>query len=305
MEDTAEGITYKFIEKLYDRECAGLLSCLDAAIPGEAVVAAAAEALYQSGSAFAVDAEMLPTFLHNCPLSPAVKPGTYIKGLVLYMDEDSQFIGDGKDGQALRKADWVDLLSDGGDDRMTRSGHRTQLMRRCWRAILNMPKLERIVFWIMPAQGKVTVSDIQHWEIRDIIPTIFRLTRKRVHVRVYLRTWEVAQESISDIDSPFRVIGEKSYYDVDNNGVYHESGHFDLNLCIPDKWSKPTDSDRSLAWALSARRTLFPWDGTCLSFKCQRVRYYDALRELTDRLTADKSMSDIHSFFNDMVLNLL
>lgn len=296
---------YKFTEKSSDRKFAGLLSCLDAAIVGEDVVAAAAEALYQSDFHWAVDAEMLPTFLQSCPLSPAVKPGAYIKELILYMDEDSHFIGDGKDGQALRKADWVEPLSDAGDDRVTRSGHRTQLMRQCWKAILNMPKLESIEFLIMPAQGMVTRSDIQHWEIRDIIPTLFRLTRKRVRAVIYLRFWEVAQEPTNDIDGSF---DQKSYYDVDNNVFYQEKSHFNLHLCIPDEWSKPTDHERSLAEALSARQgswTLFPWDGMCASLECQRVRNYDALRELTDRLTADKSMSDIHSFFNDMVANLL
>ena len=221
------------------------------------------------------------------------------------MDEDPNFIGDGKDRQALRKADWVDLLSDAGHDRVTRSGHRTQLMRQCWRAILNMPKLDIIEFMIMPARGKVTMSDIQHWEIRDIIPTLFRLTHKRVRAEIWLRIWEVAQEPINDIDGSF---DEKHYYDVDNDGVYQEKSHFNLNLCIPDNWSKPTDRERSVAEALSARQgrwTLFPWDGTCASRECQKVRNYDALRELTDRLTADKSMSDIHSFCNDMVANLL
>lgn len=292
MEDTAEGITYKFTNRIHRRKFSGAISCLDAAIVGEGTAAAAAEALYQSKFHFAVHAEMLCAFLQSCPLSLVVEPGKYIKKLHLYMDEDPKFIGDGKGGQALRKADWVDLVSGDSDDRVTRSGHRTQLMRQCWRAILKMPKLECFEFWIMPSQGKVSRNYIQRWEIRDIIPMHFRLWCRGVHVSIYLRTREEHPERIRDLA---HYLDERRENELDDDGFY--VSHLNLNNCVPYDWTKPVDYERVLAENASARQdrwTLPPWGGTFDSFKCHSVRNYKAMDELMDRLISDKGTSIGH-----------
>lgn len=294
VEDTAEGITYKFTDKNHERDYSGAVSCLDAAVVGSGVAAAAAEAFYQSKIMFGVDAKVLCTFLQSCPFSLVVEPGKYIKTLLLYMDEDPKFIGDRVDGQALRKADWVDLVSDAGNDRTTRSGDRTQLMRQCWRAILNMPKLIRFEFCIMPSRGKASAYDIQRWEIRDIIPTHFRLFCKHVDTSVYFRTWELYQEPTSNAF-------EKWYYqtmhdNVDDDGFY--SSHFDLSACIPYRWREPTHQERVQADDMLARQ-----DRGTLAPKDHAVRNYDALHELLHRLYADKSTFMIHLFCAEMFAN--
>ena len=289
VEDTAQGITYRFTKKHDEREFGGAVSCLNDSILGEDVAAAAAEALYRSPIEFAVDAKALCTFLRSCPLSLAVAPGKYIAQLSLYMDEDPNLIGDGRHGQDLRKADWIDLHSSIGDDRTTRSGHRTQLMRQCWKAILQMPRLKRFEFWIMPSQGKVSQYDIERWEIRDIIPTHIRLSCKHIVTYIYLRTWEdknpVDRHSIwfdSDDEEP----------DVDENGLYESS--LWISHCVPYRWSEPTDHMRAEA---EAALTHDPWRRPFLSCpeadKVHVIRNYDAFRRLFDRFRSDKSMSMI------------
>lgn len=281
MEDSAAGITYKFTSKHDERKYAGVVSCLDVATVGEWVAAAAAEVLYQSSINFAVDAKMLCAFLQQCPLSLAVEPGKYIKRLHLYMDEDPKFIGDGKDGQGLRKADWVDLESDVGDERVTRSAHRTRLMRQCWRAILNMPKLNRIEFWIMPKQGMVPEQDIQRWEIRDIIPTHVRLFCKRVLTSVRLRTREHHLGVTRTLDWYFdrwdgRIV-------VDDDGFYES--YMCLDAYIPYDWRKLNDKARVLAESILAGEDPL---GSPSSFYRHQVLNYDALRDLLARMHADK-----------------
>lgn len=285
LEETAKGITYKFTSRSFERNYAGAISCLNAAIVGDGVAAAAAEALYKSDVMFAVDATMLCTFLQRCPLSLFLEPGKNVKAILLYMDEDPKFVGDGKDGQTLRKADWVDLESNVGDDRITRSGHRTHLMRQCWRAILNMPKLKRFEFWIMPSQGKACSDDIKRFEIRDIIPTHFRLSRKRVHTSINLRTWESYHEYKEWLED----LGlNEEHVVVDDDGFYKAS--LDLNPYVPYNWREPTDE------RISAENMLGPPSsyGTVDFFEHQRVRHYDALQDLLHRMRADKSTTEAY-----------
>lgn len=59
------------------------------------------------------------------------------------MDENANLIRDGKDGQALRKANWVDLVPESGNEGIGGSSHRAQLMRQCWRAILKVLQVKR------------------------------------------------------------------------------------------------------------------------------------------------------------------
>ncbi|KAM0801058.1 hypothetical protein BDR22DRAFT_888735 [Usnea florida] len=279
VEDTAQGITYKFTSKRYEREYGGAVSCLNASVLGEGVAAAAAEAFYKSTIYFGVDAKALCSFLRSCPLSLAVAPGEYIARLCFYMDEDPNFIGDGKHGQALRKADWIDLDSSVGDDRTTRSGHRTQLMRQCWRAILNMPRLKHFEFRIMPSQGKISQNDIERWEIRDIIPTHIRLSSRDIFTFIYLRTWEEKKHIPGWIDS------DHEEPDVDENGLYESSST--VADCVPYRWAKPTALMRALAEAALADdpwRRPFPE-----ASEVHVIRNYDAFRKLFERFESDKN----------------
>lgn len=286
VEDTAQGITYQFTKEDDEREYGGAVSCLYGSILGEAVAAAAAEAFYKSTFDFRVDAKALCTFLRSCPLSLAVVPGEYIARLFLYMDEDPKFIGDGRHGQALRKADWIDLESSVGDDRTTRSGHRTQLMRQCWRAILKMPKLKRFGFWIMPSQGKVSKNDIERWEIRDIIPMHIRLSAKDIDVSIHLRTWEV-QDPLDDLDIWVDLDCDEA--EVDETGLYPSC--LCLTRCVPNGWVKPTAHMRALAEATIADD---PWRTLPGSHLVHAIREYDAFRNLLHRLKSDKSTSMIN-----------
>ena len=282
VEDTAQRITYKFTRTRDEREYGGAVSCLNASILGEGVAAAAAEAFYKSLIEFGVDAKALCTFLRSCPLSLAVAPGEYIARLSLYMEEDPNFIGDGRDGQALRKADWINLDSSAGDDRITKSGHRTQLMRQCWRAILNMPRLKHFEFWIMPSQGKVSKNDIERWEISDIIPTHLRLSYRGIVTSIYLRTWEDKHP----VDGLSRILDpDLEETDIDENGLYES--HLGLSHCV--SYFKPTAHMRAQADATLAHdpwRKPFPG-----ADEVHVVRNYDSFRDLIDRLKSDKSMS--------------
>ena len=289
VDDAAQGVTYKFTNRRDEREYGGAVSCLNASILGEGVAAAAAEAFYKSTIAFRVDAKTLCTFLRSCPLSLAVEPCKYIERLNFYMGEDPHFIGDGRDGQALRKADWIDLESGVDEDRTTRSGHRTQLMRQCWRAILNMPRLKHFKFYIMPCQGKVAKKDIERWEIRDIIPMHIRLSGKRVETSIYLRTWEV-QDPVDDLD----ILLDPDYEeadeaDADESGLYES--YLCLTHCVPYRWSKPTAHMRALAEATVAHD---PWRPFPEADEVHAIRIYDAFRNLFDRLKSDKSTSMIN-----------
>ena len=273
VKDTAKGIRFKF-EKEHDSDiCSGAVSCMNPTIMGEGVAAAAAEALYQSEFIFRVGADICSTFLQTCPLSNAVQPGRYIKMLKIYMDEDPNFIGDGKYGQDLRKADWVDLVPGPGDDRITRSTKRTHLMRRCWRAILNMPKLQTFEFWIMPARGKVPADDIQ-FEIRDIIPMHYRLFCRSVDAKIYLRTWEV-----------------------------HES-FLDISTCIPYKWTHPMFTEVEITAARARMSRKDPLD-LIWFFRTQALHNYAAFRHYHCRLVADRSQCLLQNFDCEMVADKL
>ena len=149
----------------------------------------------------------------------------------------------------------------GGDGRITRSRHRTQLMRRCWRAIFNMPKLVRLEFWIMPSQGRISANELQHGEVRDIIPTHFRLSLNGVNTLIYLRTWQVDN---NDLDS---TLVEKSDYDFDDDGFYESL--FNLGFCIPYKWRKPPNHEAVIAGTTSADQDSLPRIGSYGYFQYQ------------------------------------
>ena len=168
-------VHFEFTDDYLRNEFGRAMSCLEARSVGQKTAAAVIEALYGSEFVFAVPAEYVPEFLSLCPLSHTVEPERLIKRLRVFIDEEPNFTGDGSDGQRLCEADWVDLDDDWVRDIATRAGSRTRLMRQCWRCLLRMPQLQRIHFWITPAQGKVSEAAIQRWEVRNLLPTIFRL----------------------------------------------------------------------------------------------------------------------------------
>ena len=208
------------------------------------------------------------------------------------MDQDPNFVGDGRDGQALRKADWVDLEPGPGDDRTTSSGDRTQLMRQCWRAILKMPRLRHFEFWIMPSQGKASADDIQSWEIRDILPMHFRLFCKQISARIFLRTWEIYQDSIDSKDE--HQLSRARDSDPQENSCYESA--VNLTSCIPHNWAKPTAHDQAKAQVMWPRMEA----GALLDRYARRqvhaVRNYNALHGYHRRLVADKTMPISLSF---------
>lgn len=294
MEGTAEAIKYRFARKWGECKYAGALSCLDATKVGIRIAAAAAEALYGSELRFGVDAKIISSFLQRCPLSLAVKPGKYIQSLHLYMDEDPNFIGDGGNGQGLRKKDWVDLASNTDDDRTARSGDRTQLMRQCWRDILDMPKLKLFEFWIMPSQGKTSACNIKRWEIGDIIPMHFRLACRDIDASICLRTWEAYQEPINN-KFELRFYQENHSYPDDDGCV---ESFIDVSRDIPYKWAEPTAYQRARAKDASMLRDTTPDRyGLFGDSLTDAIRNYDTLQEYLGRLDADKSMSMVHSTY--------
>ena len=286
VEKAAGGVKVEFLEIWNTTEYAGTLACLDAATLGQGVAAAAAEALYKSKATFAVEADVLCSFLQRCPISKAVEPGRYIKKLDFYMDEDPDFVGDGKSGQDLRKADWVGLVPGPGDERETRSTKRAQLMRQCWRAILKMPRLQKFAFWIKPDQGK-TLSP-QRFEMRDIIPMHFRLHCKGIHAKIFVRTWEIFKKMLDQTVEPKILNHRFAQYD------HFRASLMDISSGIPYRWTPPTPEKRAQAESIAARppHSRFPFYRVTLrdSLRLQAVRHYDALIHYQRRLRADKSM---------------
>ena len=286
VENSAGGVRVDFHEMSNTSGYAGALACLDAAMLGKGVADAAAEALYKSKATFAVEADVLCAFLQRCPISKAVEPGRYIKKLEFYMDEDPNFVGDGKSGQDLRKADWVGLVPGPGDERATRSTKRAQLMRQCWRAILNMPRLQKFEFWIKPDQGKTLSS--QRFEIRDIIPMHFRLHCKGINAKIFLRTLEAFKKVLDQTVDP-KILNHR-FAQYDN----FRASLMDISSCIPYRWTPPTPEKRAQAESIAARppHSWFPFYRVTLrdSLRLQAVRNYDALVLYQRRLVADKSL---------------
>lgn len=170
----------------------GAMTLLDKNVVGQDIANAATEALYRSESMFELDAVNVPGFFKACPLSRPIRPGQLIEKLIVKMDEGPRFIGDRWNAMELRMADWIDLEQ--GDDefncqRVLRSGHRTHLMRSCWRSPAQTPKLKRLEVRVMPARGKVSKKEIYTWMMKDILPPCYQLSQM-VQLKLYLRTWE-------------------------------------------------------------------------------------------------------------------
>ena len=145
---------------------------------GWSIAAEAAEALYRSEHRFRIDAGLLLGFLAKCPSFQGARPGSLIRKILLNIDEDAHFIGEGRDKQGLRRADWV-ILDEGesGYQRQPRS-QRNMLMQKCWKALLTMPHLRSLEVHIMPVEGLLPVREVKYFEVRDIAPSVFRLWAK-------------------------------------------------------------------------------------------------------------------------------
>ena len=305
LEDTPQGIRFKVDSSDHEKDYVGALSCLDATVWDEGVAAAAAEALYQSEFTFGVGADILCTFLQNCPLSKAVHPGQYIKGIHLYMDEEPNFFGDGKTGQDLRKADWVDLQPGPSDDRTTRSTKRTQLMRQCWRAILNMPRLHYFDFLIMPSQPPVLRDAFRRFEIRDIIPMHFRLFCRNIDARIYVQIRDDDTDSFPDYELEARLFAIR--HPNAKDGGFYES-YKDISSCIPRGWNMPTAERLAEALATAVRLGGGPpvgWFDLYDSFKMLAVHHRGLFCQYHQRLVAGKSQYPSQPFNAKMAANML
>ena len=309
VEDTAGGFRFNFERKDDSDSYAGAVSCIHNDNMGEGVAAAAAEALYQSDFTFGVGANILCDFLENCPLPSVQQPGRYIKNLDFFMDEDPNFIGDGKNGQEFREADWVDLVPGPGDDTTMTSTKRTRLMRQCWRAILNMPKLQAFDFFIMPSKDQAWADVVQHLEIRDIIPMHFRLFCKRYIVaRIYVHFPDAIRKIVpygkEDMSYAFHVV-----YSHPNSiaGDFYES-YVNISSCIPCAWYGPTAEDRADADEFAAHlgdRPPASWFDSQISLGLRGMRNYDAFRHYHRRLVATKGQCLSQSFDAELFANML
>lgn len=132
--------------------------------------------LYSSERRFRIDAGLLLEFLAKCPFSQGVQPGSLIRKILLNIDEDAHFIGEGRDKQGLRRADWV-ILNEGESEyqRQPRRSQRNVLTRKCWKALLTMPHLRSLEVHIMPVEGLLPAREVKYSEARDIVPSVFRL----------------------------------------------------------------------------------------------------------------------------------
>ena len=308
VEDTAGGFRFNFERKDDSDRYAGAVSCIHTAKLDEGVAAAAAEALYRSKFTFGVDATILCNFLQNCPLSSVQPPGRYIKRLDFFMDEDPNFIGDGKNGQELRKDDWVDLVPGPGDDSTMTSTKRTQLMRQCWRAILNMPRLKAFDFFIMPSHGQAWADVIQHFEIRDIMPMHFRLLCRNINASIYVHFPDALTKIVLN-DTEDMVFAFHNVYSHPNSiaGDFYES-YVNLSSCIPCAWFSPTAEDRASADHFAARLGVRPpanWFDLLVSLRLRAIRNYDAFRHYHRRIVAAKGQYLSRSFNVEIFANML
>lgn len=279
------------------KQYGGLLSCMTAKLFDPQTTSAAFEALYRSNLKFAIETNFMPQFLWECPFRTNLRPGRYIMNVVLYMDEEPNFEGDGRGGLNLRKADWVDSDEEGSPPRKTpKTTPRTHLMRRCWQTLLRMPELSYLQLSILPSQGKVSRTAIKSWELRDVVPTCGRLRRKGVTVLAYLRTWE-------EYHRPQCLITREA---CGKNWSFEEDGryesHIDLTPCLPFPPrfyaynQKEREEDRVAAEFVQTHGLFFDVPKYSSIPSCSRfhkVTNEAALLELVDRLEADKNFEYI------------
>lgn len=265
-------------------------------VVGQELALEAAEALYQSRFLFAVHAHDCLDFISQCPLSRLANPGLSIARLLLFMDEEKNFIGDGKRGTGLRLADWYSLTQDCTERRQTRSMQgRTALMRRCWRGIFRMPRLIYLECRVMPVGGRMSSQRVKSWEIRDMLPALWHLWKRGVSIGVYFRTWD----ELKPISTNFFQYRQISAQVSDPEDPPTVEKAIDVGICLPFAdvcMGPPSDKDRLQAFRVQ-RQGL----DKCLPYlrrrkddmfvasqgdicMYHRIQFYDALADLSKRL---------------------
>ncbi|KAL9621382.1 MAG: hypothetical protein Q9160_004142 [Pyrenula sp. 1 TL-2023] len=275
----------------------GLLFCLTADIFDRYTATAALEALYRSNFKFSIDADLIPDFLWKCSLGTDLRAGRFVSNIIVHMDEDPRFSGDGKEGVNLRKADWVDSDEEGSLPRKTPNiTPRTYVMRKCWQALLRMPELLYLQISILPSQGKVSRTEIKSWELRDVVPTCARLRGRGVTVCAYLRTWE-------QFHQPQCLVTQQECqqnWSFESDGRYES--HIDLTPCLPfpprlyAHNQKEMEEDRVAAEFVMEHGLTFDvpkYSSIPSSSRFHKVTNEAAVLELVDRLEADKGFERI------------
>ena len=254
---------------------------LDSRLVGLDVATEAAEAFYQSGILLYSSLGQLLDILEHCPLSSNATPGRFVTYLRLSVDEDVEYTGDNFGRHSLRKADWV-LLDDQDNERILRP-RRSQLMRRCSKAVLKIPKLKTFRLRIVPADEWKSKVELSLWEMRDIVPIIFRLRARGIDAGVSLR-----------VMSPF--IGNpngkiKKVHPV--NKMRYMSSALNVSMCFP--FYNPINNGLSDYGGIAhIGEGVYGKRGRSRRQFDIRRRNAEALRELFGRLAADKRKHSIH-----------
>ncbi|OCK73691.1 hypothetical protein K432DRAFT_447702 [Lepidopterella palustris CBS 459.81] len=263
---------------------------LHASVVGTDIAIEAAEEFYKSRITFYPGPPQLLDILSRCSLSTLNMPGRWITNLQLHFAEDQGFLGEGADRKGLRKADWV-FLNDQDNEWMIRSP-RTQLFRRGSRALLRMPRLKKVGIRIVPADKWKPASDPSTWEVRDIIPTVYRLRARGVTVTVKLRIMR----------QYFRDPGRRTRHIHPTNGKVYACSTVDISACFPFHYPHHNGlADRS-----SIIHSGDCVGGTWSSFakyRELRQRNSEALQELFDRLMADKALDFVDGDFRRIIKN--
>jgi len=243
---------------------------LDSRLVGLDVATEAAEAFYRSGIHLYSSLGQLLDILEHCPLSSNVTPGRFITCLRLSIDEDVKYTGDIIGRRSLRKADWV-LLDDQDDERMLRP-RRPQLMRRCSKVVLKMPKLKIFRLFIVPADEWKPKDRLEFWEMRDCVPIIFRLRARGINASVSLGVTIKNLNEIRDMSSTVDVSMCFPFHHPIKNGLSDHGGI--VHIEHSDSWIQ-SDIGR---------------------------RNAEALRELFGRLAADKRKHSTHKLLSLLII---
>ena len=267
---------------------------LDSRLVGLDVATEAAEAFYRSGVRLYSSLGQLLDILEHCPLSSNATPGRFITWLRVSIDEDVEYTGDNIGRHSLRKADWV-LLDDQDNERMLRP-RRSQLMRRCSRVVLKMPKLKAFRLLIVPADEWKSKDKLSLWEMRDCVPIIFRLRARGINAGVFLR---VMRPSTGNLNKK-----KQKVHPV--NKIQYMSSTVDVSMCFP--FHNPINNGLSdHGGIMHVGEGVYGEHSHSRTQSDIRRRNAEALRELFGRLAADKRKHSIHEtsiFINNIVSGL-
>ncbi|OCK92662.1 uncharacterized protein K441DRAFT_678812 [Cenococcum geophilum 1.58] len=272
------------LEFLYSEALQRTCPYLDSRLVGLDVATEAAEAFYRSGIHLYSGLGQLLNVLEHCPLSSNATPGRFVTCLRLSIDEDVEYTGDNIGRHSLRKADWV-LLDDQDNERMLQP-RRSQLMRRCSKVVLKMPKLKIFHLLIKPADEWKSEDKLSLWEMRDCVPIIFRLRARGINACAFLKV----MPSIGNLNGSKQKVNETRYI---NSTV-------DVSMCFP--FYNPINNGLSDHGGIVHvgegvySRNSHSWEQSDI-----RRRNAEALRELFSRLAADKRLDYVDGDFRRVV----